>query len=676
MKVLHCSWIPEPEDAFVQGGELWLWVEVDTVRDTRDVDRHPRHLAKADLIVFLEDTLGLTISAYERRFHIVPQRITLPTLANAPLPAPEFERGVDEAPPPVALRGWEVDAYRLVRPIPQLGELRFLALCQGPEARPGGDLLFWHYFTQSIKSVILRDRYIPSLVYRQTGAESYELHAGWEIVSDDYDHLIREACLHMPEGCTIVGDRHYEKSSLLRHCAEVLVQRVVTHGSGSPRLERRVRGTLVDAACQEPQSRHPWKIGEGLPLYQDWLAWRLKLAARRGEAGFTLLLQLREAATELEPWRLELLVAPRKDPSLQIPLADYWTLTDEARLAFAGWCGAGFDQNLLLALGQAARIYNPLWEGLDETQPSGIDLSLDDAFAFLQEDAWVLEDAGFTVLVPSWWTPQGRRRAKIRLQAGGDSPSGSNRRNALDLQNLIAYRYDLALGEETVEESEWAGLVESKSPLVRFRGRWLALDREKMREMLEFWRRHRQDETGMSLPDLMRKSAEDTEFFEIEPRQALAEMLAKLRDHSRLQAADNPPGLEALLRDYQKRGLAWIAFLESLGLNGCLADDMGLGKTVQVLARLVQERESQEPPKQTLLIAPTSVIGNWKKEIERFAPGLAAFIHHGAVRVRDAKAFERACLACDVVITSYALARRDEKILSAIHWRRVVLDEA
>ena len=106
MKVLHCSWIPEPDQSFIQGGDLWLWVEADTVRETRDADRHPRHLAKNDLIAFLEDTLGLTISAYERRFHIAPQRVTLPTVANAPLPAPEFEHGVDDAIPAAALRGW------------------------------------------------------------------------------------------------------------------------------------------------------------------------------------------------------------------------------------------------------------------------------------------------------------------------------------------------------------------------------------------------------------------------------------------------------------------------------------------------------------------------------------------------------------------------------------------
>jgi SNF2 family DNA or RNA helicase len=676
MKVLHCSWIPETTPEFVQQGDFWLWAEDATEKPGREGRRHPRHLAKPDLIAFLENPLGLSISAYERRFHFVPQTVLLPTAEGAPLPCPEFDHGEAEVQPPAALAPWEVDAWRLVRPIKQLGELRFLAFYHGPDARPGSDLLFWHYYTQSLKAVILRDRYIPSLVYRQPGNQAYELYAGWEIVSDDYEHLIRAAAGRMPDACAAAGGRMYEKTGLLRHCAEMLVHRIVSHASSAQSLERRIRGTLVEAARADADHRHPWMTGEGLELYRDWLAWRRKLSGRRGEAGFSLLFQLQEAESEHGTWRLELLAAPRRDPSRQLTLADYWILDGGAKRSFSALCGGDFDRNLLIALGQAARIYPQLWEGLDETHPSGLNLSLEDAFAFLQEDAWVLEDAGFTVLVPAWWTPQGRRRAKIRLQAGGKAPSGSDRRNALDLENLISYRYDLALGDESLDESTWESLVESKTPLVRFRGRWLALDREKMREMLEFWRRHRDDEAGMSLPDLMRKAAEDADFFEIEPRDALAEMLGKLRDRSRLEPADDPPGFGARLRDYQKRGLAWIAFLESLGLNGCLADDMGLGKTIQVLARLVQERGGQGKTAPTLLVAPTSVIGNWKKEIERFAPGLKAFIHHGLVRMRDAAKFRDTCLDHDVVITSYALARKDEKLLSPIQWRRVVLDEA
>jgi SNF2 family DNA or RNA helicase len=685
MKVLHCSWIPESTGEFVQQGDFWLWAEKATAgsdRTEREEHRHPRQLPKTELIAFLENPLGLGISPYERRFHFAPQTLSLPTAGGVPLPAPEFEHGADEGLlPPAALRTWEVDAYRLVRPIRQLGELRFLAFYHGPEARPGSDLLFWHYFTQSLKAVILRDRYIPALVYRTPPDESYELYAGWEIVSDDYEHLVREAAERMPPVCAAAGGQVYEKTSLLKHCAEVLVHRIASQAASVPGLERKIRDTLVGACRFEAKGRQPWKTGEGLELYGEWLAWRRKLAGRREEVDFTLVFQVREAESERGSWRLELLLAPRRDPSLHLALADYWTLDGEARRSFAALCGGDFDRKLLLALGQAARIYPPLWAGLDETRPSGVDLNLDEAFAFLQEDAWVLEDAGFTVMVPAWWTPQGRRRAKVRLQAGShQAPTGAGRRNALDFGNLLTYRYDLALGEETLAESEWETLVESKTPLVRFRGRWLALDREKMKEMLEFWRRHRHGETGMGLPDLMRKAAEDSDFFEIEPRDFVADRLAKLRDPSRLQPADNPPGFGTPLRDYQKRGLAWIIFLESLGLNGCLADDMGLGKTIQVLARLVQERaeacSGSAPVAPTLLVAPTSVIGNWKKEIERFAPHLRAFIHHGTIRLREAARFRDICLSHDVVITSYALARKDEKLLAPVPWKRVVLDEA
>src|SRR6266851_3878715 len=84
----------------------------------------------------------------------------------------------------------------------------------------------------------------------------------------------------------------------------------------------------------------------------------------------------------------------------------------------------------------------------------------------------------------------------------------------------------------------------------------------------------------------------------------------------------DPQSLQGTLRDYQKRGVAWLQYLESLGLNPCLADDMGLGKTLEVIARLLKEREEADDVPPTLVIAPTSVLGNWRKEIERFAPQL------------------------------------------------------
>ncbi len=134
--------------------------------------------------------------------------------------------------------------------------------------------------------------------------------------------------------------------------------------------------------------------------------------------------------------------------------------------------------------------------------------------------------------------------------------------------------------------------------------------------------------------------------------------------------------MQVELRGYQKRGVTWLGFLEQLRLNGCLADDMGLGKTLQVIARLVQERAAGTVPGPTLLVAPTSVIGNWQKEVQRFAPQLPVLIHHGPNRAEDAAAFGQAAAGQALVITSNALVRRDQALFSARDWHRVVLDEA
>jgi SNF2 family DNA or RNA helicase len=134
-----------------------------------------------------------------------------------------------------------------------------------------------------------------------------------------------------------------------------------------------------------------------------------------------------------------------------------------------------------------------------------------------------------------------------------------------------------------------------------------------------------------------------------------------------------PPGFEGTLRPYQERGLAWLSFLDGLGIGACLADDMGLGKTTQLLALLLAERKGSWGP--TLLVCPMSVVGNWQHEAERFAPGLHVHVHHGAERPTG-RAFKRAVKAADLVITTYALAARDRDQLAGVKWARIVLDEA
>jgi len=147
--------------------------------------------------------------------------------------------------------------------------------------------------------------------------------------------------------------------------------------------------------------------------------------------------------------------------------------------------------------------------------------------------------------------------------------------------------------------------------------------------------------------------------------------IERLRDIEAIAPISPPEGLVAVLRGYQTAGLSWLWFLYQMKLSGVLADDMGLGKTVQSLALLLKTKQ-EEGTKPSLVVAPTSVLANWEREIERFAPSLSCIIWHG----QDRKEQRASLKSVDVVLTSYALIRRDVEELKAIPFRFAILDEA
>ncbi|WPL15939.1 ATP-dependent helicase HepA [Thiorhodovibrio winogradskyi] len=711
MRILHAFWLPEPTDAFVQRGAFWLWVETlppagagseRPRKPARQSAAHPFQLPVHSWSELLEELSLTPKSARAAKAPLTTQRIWLPSAAGAPLPSPQLakswpeplESDAGESKDAVELKPWEVDGFQLEYPIKQLADIHFLAFYQAEGLEPGSDFLFWYWLTQNLKRLLMRDRYLPALVYRQPPTPKgkrkqppYEIHGGWTWASDDYEQLIANAVECMPAACAAGCDGLAETESLLRHAGEVLLDDILRGLAIPASFAKRFQGSLLDACLAPAPAARPWTApGTGFEQYRRWHQWRERIAGGGQDAPFTLGFRLVEPQRETDDdWTLEFVAVPKTDPSRRMELAEYWAMSASERQAACRQLGAGVapsavETSLLLDLGQAARILPRLWSGLDTATPQSVRLDLDAAFRFLKEDAWILEDAGFKVIVPAWWTPKGRRRVRIRLRSGKprEKASGSAAGTGiLSLDNLIQYRYQLAIGDEAVSEEEWEQLVAAKTPLVRFRGQWVELDRDQMQEMLRFWREHGQETAEMDPRALLRRTATD-DLFEVERDDALAEMLERLRDRGQLAPIAELPGLNAELREYQKRGVAWIEFLERLNLNGCLADDMGLGKTMQVIARLVQEREAGDgdTPGPTLLIAPTSVLGNWRKEVERFAPQLPVLIHHGSERASDAKAFKQAAAGQALVITSYALARRDQPVLAALDWHRVVLDEA
>ncbi len=150
---------------------------------------------------------------------------------------------------------------------------------------------------------------------------------------------------------------------------------------------------------------------------------------------------------------------------------------------------------------------------------------------------------------------------------------------------------------------------------------------------------------------------------------AEASALLRRLNGEELPRVTPPVGLEGELRPYQASGFVWLCALKDAGLSALLADEMGLGKTIQALAFLLREKDRGER-KPALVIAPTSVLPNWIREAERFAPGLRAVAFTGGKRKLPAAE------DTDLVVTSYALLRRDAELLASREWSVVILDEA
>ncbi|MGF1603788.1 MAG: DEAD/DEAH box helicase [Thermosynechococcaceae cyanobacterium] len=728
MNILHGTWIPEADANFVQRGAFYLWVETTEVFSAKQTKgfQHPRQLLTAPLADFLRNELGLQPTYKPLEDNIIARHFLLPSSDTAPLPSLELARYLEQdIPEAYGWTFWQVDCYtahiddKSGKPVSHviklLNELHFIALHNLADIQLGADLLFWYHYTQAFRSVILKDQYIPAFKYRQgsqpkstakkrntrrsqptkenkgatTSQPDFELYPAWEIVSEQYESSLQQYLGYMPLICTagfaepLQQPALYNGETLLRHFSESLLTEIITHTPSTAGFEKKYADTLIEDCMAAGADRYyPKNIGGD--LYEQWKGWRDRIRHTQTSVPFHLCFQLQDPSKPEEAWQLKFLVAPKQDPSLQISLLDYWRLKPDRQAKLLKHFGESFEQYLLLNLGYAARIYPKLWQGLETDQPIGIPLEIDAALEFLQEAAWVLEDAGYKVIVPAWWTPKGHQRAKVKLKAKGKSRSVSDEKakSYFSVEKLVQYKYELAIGGQTVSEAEWLELVNAKSPLVQFRGQWMHLDPNKMQQMLEFWKTQQAENPDLSLLEIMRMAADGGEDVELDFNrdQTLAEMMAKLSDKSQLDAIANPKNLQGTLRDYQKRGVSWLHYLEQLGLNGCLADDMGLGKTVQVIARLVQERELAAEVKEavppTLLIAPTSVVGNWRREMQKFAPHLNAIVHHGGERAQDSKGFKAMVRQNDLVITSFTLARKDSKLLSAINWQRIVLDEA
>ena len=377
-------------------------------------------------------------------------------------------------------------------------------------------------------------------------------------------------------------------------------------------------------------------------------------------------------------WRVEILLQAKEDPSVLVPADDVWNANGNG-VRILGRRIEDPQERLLGGLGHALRLWPELEPALREPAPTGLDLSQEAAYSFLRDAVPALEQAGFGVLAPAWWSQ--RLRLKLSAEPFDEFADGSG---LFGLDGLCAYQWKVAVGDATLTLAELRELAALKLPLVMARGRWIVLRPEDVEAALAFFQ-GREERGEASAAELLRASLglqdsqSDLPPTEIEADGWLAELLGTTGERTLTEIA-TPASFAGQLRPYQERGLAWLVFLSSLGLGACLADDMGLGKTPQLLALLLAEREQPQnrsaPPRRagsgrpgrrpaagkprrkrigpTLLICPMSVVGNWQREAERFGPSLRVHVHHGPDRLTG-RGFARAARGSDLVLTTYAL---------------------
>lgn len=391
---------------------------------------------------------------------------------------------------------------------------------------------------------------------------------------------------------------------------------------------------------------------------------------------FKFCFRLSEPQEDEDKWRLDYLLQPKDDQSLHLPVAELWGKNSKVLKQLQKYKGS-LIEFILMALGQASGLCPYIAESLKEKDPGGFDLNSYGALTFLKEYSEALRASDFTVLLPSWWVGRGTtKRLGLKVKAKGPQMQGG--KGVMTLSSMIKFDYIASLGSEEISLKELKFLAKLKAPLVKLRGQWTQISQEQIHSAILLLEKQKNQASparellAIALGESKQVGGLSVDIVETEGW--LNDLLDKLMGRAGFSPLPQPHGFKGKLRLYQKRGFSWLSFLRQWGLGACLADDMGLGKTVQTLALLQRERAASET-RPVLVVCPTTVINNWRKEAEFFTPELKVLVHHGSDRQRK-EAFKKSAIGHAIVISSYGLLQRDIDFLKEVKWAGVILDEA
>ena len=613
----------------------------------------------------------------------------------------------------IELLPWRVTTMRLSN----LETINFLKACRtrtplAATILAGPGITYLEYVLSFAERLFAKGSFLPGLVKKNS-----HFCARWQPIPDssDEDHQ-RILSAYLPPVLCSLDSRprsqapYFTPTSTTRELCEEFLDTFVHQAINKHNKENNV-GTYKIESYKTRRFEPPHQVWLKALLAEDpsinqelgslpseLETWRASVD-RRLASPIRIVFKLEEPLDASGMWTLRFLVQPKEDPSLMLKAEEVWAQNKNLRLKDA----ALVREHLTTDLWRAAQLNPTVAIALKSANPSSIELSTDDAYHFLTHSSFDLKEAGFIVQVPVWWSKGGLDR-RISLKASVPNFNETinvNQSAGLSLNTLIKINWEMALGGDTLDLKELEELAKLKAPLIKIRGQWIELSAEDVQQAKDFWRHQQEAPNELALRDIVNlalgtevnisgmessglvvsgvnlpEELNLTKKSKGKDASPIAELLLRLGGDASSMDLDLevPEGLNTELRPYQRRGYAWLDFITQWGLGACLADDMGLGKTVQTLAVLLRQYP-KNVGKPFLLVCPTSVIGNWKREIERFTPSLSYLVHHGPQRK---KGKELSALAHQhaIFLTSYGLLARDIASLSKVQWAGIILDEA
>lgn len=717
MATLHGSWLVQPSGGYLFiWGETWRRMTPELSSKTEGVPSHPLAMTQEELTDFLGKnriSLAKFIDVGEQNgSRWVHQVISLPTqiLEKGKASYPAYSGTSLEEIRLCTLQPWKVEGLCLNA----LEAVKFLqALPLGSfkaaDAYVGPDLRFWSQVARWSLDLLARCKFLPTLQQEKNGV----VVARWRSLLDsgvDRDRLAKFAAT-MPGSCRTyhldfgLSEEENSKSKIqnakllepeelllgflgstvdvrVRSCLETPINRV--SAQSPPPTEPTIRKWLqalgeksatVEAAPQGWERLQAALQAWTEPVQDHLFSPSLVNSLALGEKLFFTCFVLQPPASSSSNWTLEYFLQADSDREFLVDAETIWKHA-EARLVFKNRTIDHPQETFLRGLGLASRIYPPIQTSLQNRHPKSSTLTPVQVYEFINAAAWRLQDSGLGVVLPPFLANRDGKAPRLGLKIRAATPLAGG----VGLQSLLDFEWELAIGEKTISKQEFDRLVALKTPFVQVNGEWIALQPSDIKAAQALLATPKQ-QVVLSLEDAVRLSTGDTKTIEklpvvsFEASGALQGLLTTLTDNKTIEAIAPPASFHGQLRPYQARGVGWLSFLEGWGLGACLADDMGLGKSIETIAFLLHLQEQQKLDQPTLLVCPTSVLGNWEREVNKFGPTLKVLVHHGDKRAKG-KAFAKAIKGNDLVVTSYALAFRDAETLKSISWRGVVLDEA